>query len=226
MMNPVTSCACEGTDGPSILSELRQAAQRRGIINVSSVATIDLVRYVQALRTGGSVERWSLARQRMYNHELRQLGVSTARENPISTPVKTGIIVAGVVFIAGLVYAMTTKSASAATSLTPIFVTDPVGGQAILLTPGNMGSINVVSSASSSPTSAVQPQIFNILAPSGGRILNVASSNTNVLSSMAGSTLTAEVALGSALLPGTTIITVSWSLNGAQQTSSFVVIAN
>jgi len=88
-----------------------------------------------------------------------------------------------------------------------------------------MGSIVVTSQANTPISSPTPTPSFNINAPTGGRILNVVSSNTNVLFGMAGSTTTSALSLGSANLPGTTTVTVSWTLNGAPVTSTFTVNA-
>jgi hypothetical protein len=155
------------------------------------------------------------------NRSFNTRFMQAVRRNPLSTPVKAGLAVAGVAFVGALIYAFT-KNASANTGHLS-FTTDASGNQVIVLVPGDMGSTNVISSASAQ--NVLDTTVFNLAAPSGGRILNVTSSNANVLSGMMGSTTTSALSLGSANLPGTTLVTVSWTLNGAPVTSTFIVIA-
>lgn len=104
--------------------------------NMQNVVTIDLTRYLYAVRhPSGSfnVSHWSVARQRMYDHTLRQLEVPKSAENPLSDALFLGLAIFGAAAVAGLIYNYTTKPAAAVNvNYTPSSgnhsVTIPIGG--------------------------------------------------------------------------------------------------
>jgi hypothetical protein len=81
--------------------------------------TLQLMRGGRSLSLGdyrSIAEAKAVAQHDIDSGKIHNFGMARENplKNPLSTPVKTGIIVAGVVFVAGLIYAMTTKTASAA----------------------------------------------------------------------------------------------------------------
>lgn len=102
---------------------------------------------------------------------------------------------------------------------------DSAGFTVVIPTPGYMGTLNLGASMASSSVGQ-QTNFLDVQTP-GGTIQNVASSNVNVLGGgQAGSSSTSSVALGSATMPGQTVITVNWTdSSGTAQVSSFTVTA-
>ena len=136
-----------------------------------------------------------------------------------------GLGAAGVV---GLIALVSHRSAAPAPLPNPNgklpFTVDPSGFAVVQLTPGNMGTLttqSLVSAADLNSLPAVNIQAI------GGAILNVTSTNSDVMPGMAGSSTTGGLALGSALSPGTAVLTVSWvDRSRTPQTSTFTVVAS
>lgn len=154
--------------------------------------------------------------------QLNRAENSSATENPINITTKYALIGAGVIGIAAIAYALSRKPVSTLPSGVVPVTTDPTSGLPIItLAPGNMGTLTTISTATGSGG-----QQINLNAPKGGAILSVVSSDSNVVVGMAGSTTTAGLALGTPDLPGTTTLTVSWTLGGAAQTTTITVVAS
>ncbi len=105
---------------------------------------------------------------------------------------------------------------------------DSAGATLVVLQPGNMGTLKLVSM--SSTAIGVRTPALDIQTPSGGTLVDITSSNAQVMSGafpgMIGAG-TAGVALGSANLPGTTKLTVTWRDSaGSAQTTTFTVVAS
>ena len=102
---------------------------------------------------------------------------------------------------------------------------DAAGAILVIVTPGDMGTLTMQSSASS-PIGSGADQALDIQTPPGGALLNVDSTNQNVLFGMAGSSSTNGIALGSAMLPGSTRLTVSWrDASSRSQITTFTLVA-
>jgi hypothetical protein len=204
------------------LSELRKVANNEGYVDRDQFEIRQ--RLIRMGYLNPSMRLTAKGRAAFVVIKETPMPMLTMIKNPLSAPTKVGVaVLGGLLVFAGIVFAMSkTASASTGSTGTVTFTTDASGNSVIMLAPGNMGSVNVVSAASA--TSVAQTTVFNLEAPVGGVILSVVSSNTNVLEGATGSSQT--LSLGSANKPGTTVISVSWSLNGTQQNSSFVVIAS